>query len=463
MNVKEQNTKAPMYFAQLEIQNIKCFGKKRILDLRDSSGAISQWTLILGNNGVGKTTLLKSICWMLPVEETDDTKKNEANISRVAIKPLMDDFENVYEYEDLLKSGADTSSRIGVTLTQGVKLGMRPTKEQTISYAINITAKNGKLDDIACEYGELEKFNSPNLYAYSASRHMTNKDSDNAELKNPTYNLFSESGDLYDAEQLLTMLDNASIRQKGKGKASDLLKKVKQILADLLPDVDNPESIIINSPINEDGSINSTLVEIQTQDAKIRLSDLSLGYKTMLAWTVDLAVHMLWRNLESNTPLEDPAVVIIDEIDLHLHPKWQRIVREILTSNFPNTQFISTAHSPIMAQSSELENLAVIKRLDEDVYIENDPIIVKGWRIGQILTSELFDLVTERSPEIEELVHQRRFLLDQEKISEEDLNKIQELDKKLSELPILDGENQILLDQINVAAKALREKGSIDD
>lgn len=463
MKEKEKVNRPPMYFAQLEIQNIKCFGEKRVLDFRDNTGALSQWTLILGNNGVGKTTLLKSLCWMIPVEETDETKKKDANISNVAIKPLMDDFENEYEYEELLKIGAKDASRIGVTLTEGVSLGSKAKESQTISYAINITAESGKLEEIKCEFGELKSFNAPNLYAYSASRHMTNKDSDNTELKNPTYNLFSEGGDLYDAEQLLTMLDTASIRQKGIGKATDLLKKVKQILADLLPDVESPDSIIVNSPINEDGSINKILVEIQTSDAKIRLADLSLGYKTMLAWIVDLAVHMLWRNLESDSPLEDPSVVVIDEIDLHLHPKWQRIVRDILIKHFPNTQFICTAHSPIMAQSSEVENLAVIKRSGNEVYIENDPTIVKGWRIGQILTSELFDMVTERGPKIEELILQRRALLDKGELSDAEIVEINDLDEQLGELPILDTENQNILNQINEAAKVLRKKGKIND
>jgi predicted ATP-binding protein involved in virulence len=322
---------------------------------------------------------------------------------------------------------------------------------------------NGKLEDIICEFGELKSFNAPNLFAYNASRHMTNKDSENEELKSNMYNLFSEGGDLYDAEQLLTMLDNASIRQNRKGKASDLLKKVKAIAVDLLPDINDAEDIIINSPINEDGSINKVLVQIKTSGGKIKLGDLSLGYKTMLAWTVDLAVHMLWHNRDSSTPLEEPSVVIIDEIDLHLHPQWQRIVRDTLTRHFPNTQFICTAHSPIMAQSSENENLAVIKRFGSHVSIENDPDIVKGWRIGQIVTSELFDISSERAPEIEQLVQERRQILDKKKIVEADTLRLNELDFLLGDLPILDSENQRLFDKMQKLAEIIEKKGGAND
>ncbi len=463
MEIVKENVRPAMYFTSLQIENMKCFGKRQTLNLCDESGAVSRWVLILGNNGTGKTTLLKSLCWMHPVEETDDKKKEKAKITKVAIKPYMDDFEKESEYEDLIKVGSKEIARVGVTLSNGVAIKSVPKKEQLVSYAINIKTIDGKLEDIKCEFGELDVFNAPNLFAYNASRHMTNKDSENEELKSPMYNLFSEGGDLYDAEQLLTMLDNASIRQNRKGKASDLLKRVKAVAADLLPDIKNPDDIIINSPINEDGSINKVLVEIKTSGGKIKLGDLSLGYKTMLAWTADLAVHMLWHNRESDKPMEEPSVVIIDEIDLHLHPQWQRIVRDTLVKHFPNTQFICTAHSPIMAQSSENENLAVIKRIGSDVIIENDPDIVKGWRIGQILTSELFEIASERAPEIEVLVQERRDLLDKKQMTEVDSLRLNELDFLLGDLPILDSDNQKLFDKMQKLAEMVEKKGGAND
>jgi len=454
----------PMYFTSLEIENIKCFGRKQILDLRDSTGAISPWTLILGDNGVGKTTLLKCLAWMIPVEESDEVIRQQANIPKdmIAIKPFMDGFETNSEYEKLIRIGKENASRIGATLSNSVQLRNIPSKGQLISHAIIIHNKDGKLEEINLEHGVLKDFNSPNLFAYSASRHVAYKNYDKSELKDPTSNLFSDSGDLYDAEQLLTILDNASLRQNRIGKATELLVKVKQILVDLLPYLNDPDSIIINSPLNDDGSTNDILVEIQTPDGKVPLFNLSLGYITMLAWTVDLALRMLWRNPESENPLQEPAVVIVDEIDLHLHPKWQRMIRKNLTTHFPNTQFICTAHSPFMAQSSELENLCVINRLNEDVIIENEPSVVKGWRIGQIITSDLFGITSERSPEIENLVNRRRVILDKNNRSQEDEIELKQINDELSKLPITDNEeDQTLLDKIREAAELLKKEGKI--
>ncbi|RZJ89522.1 MAG: hypothetical protein EOO20_10760 [Chryseobacterium sp.] len=447
-----------MYFSSLEIENVKSFEKKQILDLKNSDGTIAPWTLILGDNGVGKTTLLHCLAWMIPVEapplkkETDDLSEEINNDQKVVhVKAYMDDLdEEVFEH--LIRIGEDVQTRISVTLTNDISLGQKPTTDNTVSISMEFEKINGKLEVIKPEYGELSSFNTPNIFAYGANRHVAYKNIDNSELKNPIYNLFSQSGDLYDAEQVLSMLDTASIRQKRKGKATDLLVKIKEILIDLLPDIKSPDCIVINSPINDDGSINKNIVEVQTEDGRVKLFNMSLGYVTMLTWIVDLAVHMLWRFSESDEPLKQPAIVIVDEIDLHLHPIWQRAIMKKLTNHFPGTQFICTAHSPIMAQASEQQNLAVVKRIeDKDVVIANDPHIVVGWRIGQLLTSELFDFDSERGPEVDQLLEDRRNLLRIDVLSPEEQAQLDNLNTKIDQIPIGDTKEE------DDAAKILKD------
>ncbi len=72
----------------------------------------------------------------------------------------------------------------------------------------------------------------------------------------------------------------------------------------------------------------------------------------MIAWVIDFASRMVDRYPDSPDPLAEPAVVLVDEIDLHLHPKWQRELIGFLTERFPNTQFIVTAHSPLIVQAA---------------------------------------------------------------------------------------------------------------
>lgn len=81
------------------------------------------------------------------------------------------------------------------------------------------------------------------------------------------------------------------------------------------------------------------------------LDELSDGYKTLLALVVDLAVRYARVNPKMANPLEASGVVLIDEIDLHLHPAWQKRVVADLLRTFPNTQFVLTTHSPFILES----------------------------------------------------------------------------------------------------------------
>jgi len=80
---------------------------------------------------------------------------------------------------------------------------------------------------------------------------------------------------------------------------------------------------------------------------------LSDGYRNMLAMVMDIAYRAATLNpqLEQSAVTETPGIVLIDEIDLHLHPTWQRLVIPNLLKTFPKFQFVATTHSPFMIQS----------------------------------------------------------------------------------------------------------------
>lgn len=101
---------------------------------------------------------------------------------------------------------------------------------------------------------------------------------------------------------------------------------------------------------------------------------LSDGYRNVLAMVADIAVRCATLNpqLEREAPRETPGVVLIDELDLHLHPKWQRRVIDDLLRAFPKIQFVATTHSPFVIQSlPDHEDVQLINLDDEenrDVY-----------------------------------------------------------------------------------------------
>jgi hypothetical protein len=130
--------------------------------------------------------------------------------------------------------------------------------------------------------------------------------------------------------------------------------QIKEILIDILPDVDD---IAFTTPSEQQPSPG---VRFRTPYGLVSLRDLSLGYRTLIAWMVDFASRMFDRYPNSPNPLTEPAIVLVDEIDLHLHPKWQRSLIGFLSKRFPNTQFIVTAHSPLVVQAASNANVVLL-------------------------------------------------------------------------------------------------------
>ena len=180
----------------------------------------------------------------------------------------------------------------------------------------------------------------------------------------------------------------------------------------------------------------------------------------MIAWVVDLASRLFERYPQSDNPLAEPAVVLVDEIDLHLHPRFQRILMEYLTELFPRTQFIATAHSPLVVQAASQANIALLKREGDHVVIVNDVESVANWRVDQILTSELFGLDSARSPRLEELLKKRTRILGKTKLTNKDRSELAKIEEEIGDLPT--GETPRDIDAmrfIRDAAEALRRQG----
>ncbi|MFN8891310.1 MAG: AAA family ATPase [Alphaproteobacteria bacterium] len=97
------------------------------------------------------------------------------------------------------------------------------------------------------------------------------------------------------------------------------------------------------------------------------LSQLSDGERSFLALICDLGRRLALANPELSNPLHGAGVALIDELELHLHPKWQREVRDKLLATFPNVQFIASTHSPFIIQSMKPGELI---NLDPDEFAE---------------------------------------------------------------------------------------------
>lgn len=118
------------------------------------------------------------------------------------------------------------------------------------------------------------------------------------------------------------------------------LDVVRSAITTIFPDLSEPEIKMnpLRFTIRKDGEV-------------LSLDQLSDGYKTMLGLIVDLGARFATANPGLENPLEADAVVMIDEIDLHLHPTWQQRVIGDMIRTFPGTQFILTTHSPYIVEA----------------------------------------------------------------------------------------------------------------
>ncbi len=103
---------------------------------------------------------------------------------------------------------------------------------------------------------------------------------------------------------------------------------------------------------------------------------LSDGQRSMLAMVADIAYRMAQLNphLLENVTLETPGVVLIDELNLHLHPKWQRTIVDNLRKTFPKVQFIATSHSPFIIQSLRPGELIDLNEVEGAAQFQNQSI-----------------------------------------------------------------------------------------
>ena len=114
------------------------------------------------------------------------------------------------------------------------------------------------------------------------------------------------------------------------------------------------------------------------------VDQLSDGEKCTLAMVGDLARRLAIANPYMNDPLEGEAIVLIDEIDLHLHPAWQRHIIPALTETFPNCQFLLSTHSPQILSHLDRNSIWLLERTKSDISAKR-PEDAYGQEAGRIL------------------------------------------------------------------------------
>ena len=139
-----------------------------------------------------------------------------------------------------------------------------------------------------------------------------------------------------------------------------------------------------------------TVQEDQGKREELTLNQLSGGYRIMLALAADLARRMAQGNPHLDDPLKSEAIVLIDEVELHLHPSWQQRILTDLTRTFPNTQFIVSTHSPHVLTDVRPEKIVELRLEEGRIVAGSAAAPTYGAEAGDVLVTVMG--VDERPP-----------------------------------------------------------------
>lgn len=366
--MNDTNLIPTVYLSRLSLRNIKCFKEEYNISFADAEGKPVLWTVFLGNNNTGKTTLLRLLGSPSILNKSHWGLQEVDTLSKSILKIQNKASASYYWVTSVGMNGQDIyNPNLPMHLTESMP-GWLPKYSDSSNSIKHINPENRLFID---GYGISRKPSNSTLVDY-------------ADFYNSTKGLFFDDELLVNAEEWLLQLDYAN--KSNVAGAKQRLDQLQQlILSHIFPDL-----LDLRFETKENFKPS---VSFLTSYGWVKLHELSYGYQTTIAWVVDLAKRMFDRYPDLDNPLHGPAIVLVDEIDLHLHPEWQRKIIKYLSDLFPNTQFIVTAHSPLIVQSAENVNLIMLEKDDEtgSINVRQQFGSFQGWTVEEILR-ELMDM-----------------------------------------------------------------------
>lgn len=314
-----------------------------------------QLTVLVARNGAGKSSVLDALATALGPFLTRLPKVS-------GINPKDTDF---HVFSDGKKP---PYMRISCQSTNGIKWDRTERRDQTkkttsqIPEAIGVKALNLYVDKFIDSYNEGEKFELPVFIYYGTGRGVFDVPQRKKNFGKDFNRFDSFAGSLESRNNFRKFVEYFYfLEEQENKKVKELrsfdfelpeLKAIRKAINRLMPEFSNPRSVY-PAGILVDWSTSETVKQL-------RIEQLSDGYRTTLAMVMDIAARMAEANPDKENPLETEGVVLIDEVDLHLHPGWQQTIIPDLTRTFPNIQFLVTTHSPQVVSTVPARSIRVI-------------------------------------------------------------------------------------------------------
>ncbi len=316
-----------MYIKQLNIQNIRSIEN---LKMSFEEGNFAGWHVIIGDNGAGKTTLIRALAISLINEESKLTfNYNSKSWRRIG--------SDRGEIRTTFKETLDKISKISK-----VKLYFESNVTRILDERIS---ENNEY--FSASYGPFRRF--------SGGRKEHDKTFENDIHLSAHLSCFGEDVALTEIIPWLQKLQFKKLEL-----TAGLADNKKTLVDDIKEFINNNALLPHNTKLESITSDKVTFIDGNNNE--ISIADLSDGYRSVLSLTLELIRQMvlvfgegdLFNYTQDGTlTVNQPGVVLIDEIDAHLHPTWQTKIGNWFTKYFPKIQFIVTTHSPLICRASE--------------------------------------------------------------------------------------------------------------
>ena len=377
-----------MYVNSVHIENLRCFAeadlKLRHPDLKDRAQPtldLPNINLLLGNNGSGKTTVLRAVALaaLAPVMARSSGYKPYRMVRRL----------NIADREERI-----ANAQVSVLLHKQDLDMPQPSEDRTAKLSIKIISLGDEewlesTKEIAQPRWE-QMFNNTSpaflVLGYGTTRRIADAPNfdPEKELKRLSLRYLRVAG-LFENNVPLIPLHSwlPQMQSINPGRHT----QVVHLLDRLLP-----------AEASFAGDFDGSEYCFDMRGVKIPFGALSDGYRGYVGWIADMLYHICKGAPKGAKLVENRGVVLVDEIDLLLHPEWQRTVLQTISETLPNMQFIFSTHSPIIPGSVHKENIfvmdidssgaATVEQYNEHIY---------GLNAEQILTSSYFGLRTTRA------------------------------------------------------------------
>jgi energy-coupling factor transporter ATP-binding protein EcfA2 len=395
-----------MFLEHLYLRNIRCL-EELDMPLTDGQGRPRKWTLLLGENGTGKSTVLRAIALLLAGSD--------------ALPSLIGDSTDSW-----IRRGAE-SAEIRATLStakdQDREIALRLERGQGIREMFKINSESLDALDQALKHTNRSYF----TVGYGVSRRLpvSNMQSspDRGRYTHPRANsvatLFAPEAELVSLETWATDLHYR--------KEDQALSLVAEALGGFLP---GAEFLTIDREKRQ--------LIFETEDGPMPLALMSDGFQNAISWCGDLLYRLTEVFQDYSNPLRARGLLLIDEIGLHLHLGWQRRLREYISEKFPTMQIVATTHSPFTAHQAGQGELFSLRRRhapDSDIELLRFEGAPNQLLLHQLIMTPFFGLDTMNSRKWEGLREEYRSLYAKKEKTARDRRKMADLEDQLADQP----------------------------